>query len=889
MAWFEAKAGRVNIEVIYLWILNPFHLRNPHRGNPLANFAGELPPMAPDLASELLERSLDSYRRINPSGLRLTPRDIAASKRRIKELAELVKAYVAPGRKLTAESSPLLRAYYKIKRNLKNPQEKEAILNSYSLLSPYLTLSIKGWIEELRGFNYEGKTQENQVFLLARALVIFFASAGEIQSDALAVANYGTLRLKRRFVDRVLDSIFLIEEGRINIPAQLKSSLGIKEKYKRDYLVSLKRNIHEVLTGAIGERRKRLSTSALLGDEIRHGERQGSVEPEYIASEEKLNSYLHKLDRLLFSSFTLALDAKNFLEGLSPEEKALVRILSKLKFRVKYRKEDYPFYSFLEEEIDYEKRIEREGVDAFYKYIASFLYWREYAIGENDILLTERQIKELVGLVFSWLSDLGQSIRTLSEARRNFYTLSVVLALSLLSGIAPEIMAEKLSLESEGPQESVESREKEREFSGIERITYRDGEGILKVVYSRRHSTETPEPKEIFRQAEDFWVVPVAGFLLPHLRNLFKNGNRPQLSLRGKKFPLRGYMMSRFLRLLSEEIGMPFVLTPLILRKTFVFFSKSMGLNPLVAYLLTGRLPLQLHAPFFYLNFPRERIWNHLIKWQDFLGVKGRDFPEKFRGRFGSRLCPRDEVLRENLRAWASALKWSVKRKLSLIRARIYEFLALQMLLLFTGARIGEILSLNWEDVDFHMGTLTLRGKNNLFYAEERLVPLSPLALASLKAYRSFLKRSFSLRDRKSIEKVLRGRVFKRFEEEGIFSYAGKTHYDYSTLRKDFEEIKAYLSLKKISGRFLPSERFHIYRHWFFSKCLEIDEEEFEALEAIMGHIGGLSIYLWKFETRHLREFLQRAGKLLLKLERELLGEGLREEILELLGEKIEG
>ncbi len=66
---------------------------------------------------------------------------------------------------------------------------------------------------------------------------------------------------------------------------------------------------------------------------------------------------------------------------------------------------------------------------------------------------------------------------------------------------------------------------------------------------------------------------------------------------------------------------------------------------------------------------------------------------------------------------------------------------SLMLLLIATGLRVGEAVGLQWEDVDLHTRTLTVRrnvwhGKLNTpkYQASERVVPLGPVLLANLQS-----------------------------------------------------------------------------------------------------------------------------------------------------------
>lgn len=84
----------------------------------------------------------------------------------------------------------------------------------------------------------------------------------------------------------------------------------------------------------------------------------------------------------------------------------------------------------------------------------------------------------------------------------------------------------------------------------------------------------------------------------------------------------------------------------------------------------------------------------------------------------------RDTVLREpSGKRAAEAWERTWRRDITII-----------YVMMFCGLRIGEVVALNWSDVDFDYGQIKVRGKG----AKERTIPLHPLAYKALRDLREF-------------------------------------------------------------------------------------------------------------------------------------------------------
>ena len=164
------------------------------------------------------------------------------------------------------------------------------------------------------------------------------------------------------------------------------------------------------------------------------------------------------------------------------------------------------------------------------------------------------------------------------------------------------------------------------------------------------------------------------------------------------------------------------------------------------------------------------------------------------------------------------------------------------LLCLYSGLRIGELVALQWSDIDFAKGTLTVSkschdGKNGLIIDEpktatsRRVMPLPKQLLPILK---SIKKKSDSL---------------------FVVSANGKP-VSVRSYQRSFE-----LLLKKLK---IPHKGFHSLRHTFATRALECGMDV-KTLSEILGHKNPtvtLNRYAHSL-MEHKKEMMNRLGKLL--------------------------
>ena len=164
------------------------------------------------------------------------------------------------------------------------------------------------------------------------------------------------------------------------------------------------------------------------------------------------------------------------------------------------------------------------------------------------------------------------------------------------------------------------------------------------------------------------------------------------------------------------------------------------------------------------------------------------------------------------------------------------------ILCLYSGLRIGELIALQWSDIDFAKGILTVSkschdGKGGLIIDEpktttsRRMIPLPKQLLPILKS------------------------VKKRSDSSSVVSANGST-ISVRSYQRSFE-----LLLKKLK---IPHKGFHSLRHTFATRALECGMDV-KTLSEILGHKNP-TITLNRYAhslMEHKKEMMNRLGKLL--------------------------
>lgn len=169
------------------------------------------------------------------------------------------------------------------------------------------------------------------------------------------------------------------------------------------------------------------------------------------------------------------------------------------------------------------------------------------------------------------------------------------------------------------------------------------------------------------------------------------------------------------------------------------------------------------------------------------------------------------------------------------------------VLCLYTGLRIGEVLSLTWDDVDLQKGIITISKSchdswENGEYVKvidtpktdfsERVIPIPKQLLLKLKEYKKLTNNNYVV-------------------GSGIYGAQVRSY------QKSFE-----LLLKRLN---LPHKGFHSLRHTFATRALECGMD-IKTLSEILGHKNP-TITLKRYAhsmLEHKTEMMNRLGKLLL-------------------------
>ena len=169
------------------------------------------------------------------------------------------------------------------------------------------------------------------------------------------------------------------------------------------------------------------------------------------------------------------------------------------------------------------------------------------------------------------------------------------------------------------------------------------------------------------------------------------------------------------------------------------------------------------------------------------------------------------------------------------------------LLCLYTGLRIGELLALKWEDIDFQKGLLTIsrschdgKGKDGHFmrfedtpktFSSQRVIPL-PRQILPL------------IRDAK-----------KKSKSEYVVS-SGEKYVSVRSYQRTFDLLQRKLKI--------PHRGFHSLRHTFATRALECGMDV-KTLSEILGHKSPtvtLNRYVHSF-MEHKKDMMNRLGKLL--------------------------
>jgi integrase/recombinase XerC len=125
-----------------------------------------------------------------------------------------------------------------------------------------------------------------------------------------------------------------------------------------------------------------------------------------------------------------------------------------------------------------------------------------------------------------------------------------------------------------------------------------------------------------------------------------------------------------------------------------------------------------------------------------------------------------------------------------------------------TGARVGELVALNWDDVSLQDGIARLHGKGR----KERIVPIGAVAAEAIRDYRAALPPDRGSRD------IADGALFRNLRGGRLTA-------------RSVERIVAGYSSRLASGRISP----HALRHSFATHLLD-EGADLRAIQEMLGH-----------------------------------------------------
>ena len=163
-----------------------------------------------------------------------------------------------------------------------------------------------------------------------------------------------------------------------------------------------------------------------------------------------------------------------------------------------------------------------------------------------------------------------------------------------------------------------------------------------------------------------------------------------------------------------------------------------------------------------------------------------------------------------------------------------------------TGARVGELVGLNWIDVEMAEGLVRLRGKGR----KERIVPIGAVAVEALKDYRESLVATLSSR-----------RPASSLARADVSGPVFRNHRGGRLTARSVERLVAKYSGTLAAGRVSP----HALRHSFATHLLD-EGADLRAIQEMLGHasLGTTQKYTHLATDRLLEVYDQahpRAGK----------------------------
>ena len=135
-----------------------------------------------------------------------------------------------------------------------------------------------------------------------------------------------------------------------------------------------------------------------------------------------------------------------------------------------------------------------------------------------------------------------------------------------------------------------------------------------------------------------------------------------------------------------------------------------------------------------------------------------------------------------------------------------------------TGARVSELVGLNWEDMDLEAGITRLRGKGK----KERMVPIGQVAVQAILDYRNHQPSPSS-----------NPKATKKSAKAGVVS-SGPLFRNFRGTRLTARSVERMMK-QQLEGRFFKSVTPHTLRHSFATHLLD-EGADLRAIQELLGH-----------------------------------------------------
>lgn len=153
------------------------------------------------------------------------------------------------------------------------------------------------------------------------------------------------------------------------------------------------------------------------------------------------------------------------------------------------------------------------------------------------------------------------------------------------------------------------------------------------------------------------------------------------------------------------------------------------------------------------------------------------------------------------------------------------------LIALATGARIGELIALTWDDVDFAKNLITINKTASQYYDNEQKKQIMSINDTKTRAGNRLIPllsaAAALLRDIQSRQQELKLKLGIEFEHNLVFCREDGSYITRSTLANIFRNLTKCMGMSEI--------HIHCLRHTFATRCLE-EEVELRVVQELLGH-----------------------------------------------------